>query len=209
MCYLRDVLVTKAHRDPDVTAFLACWSYEEHWHGDAIAKVLGAHGELAGSARLAKCAGACRSATPCARIMFSIGSTITNLTAVHMAWGAVNEWTTQAGYARLCKRPAPGAERAVATDHAAGRPPHRLLRLRGEKTPRGESLVPADHPKRPRTFLEAGRLRGHAARRSALLGVTPLRRRRRREGRPAYRQACGPIPRASKACISSRRRSRR
>ena len=54
MCYLRDVLVTKAHRDPEVTAFLACWSYEEHWHGDAIAKVLDAHGELSGMGRLAE-----------------------------------------------------------------------------------------------------------------------------------------------------------
>ena len=41
VCYLRDVLVTRAHRDPEVTAFLACWSYEEHWHGDAMAEVLG------------------------------------------------------------------------------------------------------------------------------------------------------------------------
>jgi hypothetical protein len=40
MCYLRDVLVTRAHRDPEVTAFLACWCYEEHWHGDALAQVL-------------------------------------------------------------------------------------------------------------------------------------------------------------------------
>ena len=28
-CYLRDVLVTRAHAEPDVTAFLSCWAYEE------------------------------------------------------------------------------------------------------------------------------------------------------------------------------------
>ena len=64
MCYLRDVLVTKAHRDPDVTAFLACWSYEEHWHGEAIAKVLGPTANWRARAVSPRCAGACRNATP-------------------------------------------------------------------------------------------------------------------------------------------------
>jgi hypothetical protein len=104
ICYLRDILVTKAHRDPDVTAFLACWSYEEHWHGDAIAKVLGAHGELAGPGRLAEVRRRLPKRDSLRPIMISIGSTLTNLTAVHMAWGAVNEWTTQAGYARLAQK---------------------------------------------------------------------------------------------------------
>ena len=36
--------------------------------------------------------------------MFSIGSALTNLTAVQMTWGAVNEWTTQAGYGRLASK---------------------------------------------------------------------------------------------------------
>jgi hypothetical protein len=27
-----------------------------------------------------------------------------SMTAVHMTWGAINEWTTQAGYARLAQR---------------------------------------------------------------------------------------------------------
>src|ERR1700761_2431662 len=48
MCSLRDVLVTRAHRDPEITSFLAAWAYEEHWHGDALAQVLAAHGEPAG-----------------------------------------------------------------------------------------------------------------------------------------------------------------
>jgi hypothetical protein len=30
VCYLRDVLVTRAHRDPDVTSFLTFWNYEEY-----------------------------------------------------------------------------------------------------------------------------------------------------------------------------------
>jgi hypothetical protein len=49
VCYLRDVLVTSAHRDPDVTSFLSFWVHEEYWHGEAIAEVLRRH-DLAGGA---------------------------------------------------------------------------------------------------------------------------------------------------------------
>jgi hypothetical protein len=35
-CYLRNLLNTKAHHDPDITAFLTMWSFEEHWHGEAL-----------------------------------------------------------------------------------------------------------------------------------------------------------------------------
>jgi len=38
-------------------------------------------------------------------MVFNITSAFTrHLTALHMAWGAVNEWTTQAGYARLAAK---------------------------------------------------------------------------------------------------------
>src|SRR5215471_15497704 len=52
VCYLRDLLVTPAHRDPRVTTFLTVWHYEEMWHGDALGRVLAAHGEEAGPARI-------------------------------------------------------------------------------------------------------------------------------------------------------------
>jgi len=105
MCYLRDVLVTKAHRDPDVTAFLACWSYEEHWHGDAIAKVLGAHGEISGTGRLAMVRDRLPKRDAIRPFIFSISSALTgHITAIQMAWGAVNEFTTQAGYSRLAQK---------------------------------------------------------------------------------------------------------
>jgi hypothetical protein len=102
MCYLRDVLVTRAHKDPELTAFLACWAYEEHWHGQAIARVLAAHGEPSGDERLE----ALRLRLPRRQalrpLLFSLASTVTDhLPAVHMAWGAVNEWSTQAAYGRL------------------------------------------------------------------------------------------------------------
>lgn len=50
VCYLRDLLVTRAHHDPTITTFLTFWAYEEYWHGEAIGKVLHAHGEQAGRA---------------------------------------------------------------------------------------------------------------------------------------------------------------
>ena len=51
ICYLRDLLVTPAHADPDVTMFLSCWAYEELWHGEALGEVLAAHGRLRRRAR--------------------------------------------------------------------------------------------------------------------------------------------------------------
>lgn len=102
MCYLRDVLVTRAHKDPEITAFLACWSYEEHWHGEAIAKVLEAHDEPAGLSRLQAMRARLKRTDSLRPLLFSVGNAVTrHLTAVHMTWGAINEWTTQAGYARL------------------------------------------------------------------------------------------------------------
>ena len=47
VCYLRDLLVTSAHRDHEVTSFMTFWVHEEYWHGEAIAEVLRRH-DLAG-----------------------------------------------------------------------------------------------------------------------------------------------------------------
>lgn len=52
VCYLRDLLVTPIHQEPDVTAFLTLWAFEELWHGEAIGAVLTAHDEPAGPARV-------------------------------------------------------------------------------------------------------------------------------------------------------------
>ena len=61
VCYLRDLLVTSAHRDPEMTTFLTLWTFEEFWHGEAIAAVLAAHDEPAG-ARSHRAAARARSA---------------------------------------------------------------------------------------------------------------------------------------------------
>ncbi len=104
VCYLRDVLVTRAHRDPEVTSFLTLWNYEEFWHGEAIAEILAAHDEPAGTGRIAALRQRLPKRDAWRPLTFQLGSALTpHLTAVHMTWGAVNEWTTQAGYARLAK----------------------------------------------------------------------------------------------------------
>lgn len=103
VCYLRDLLLTPAHRDPDVTAFLSCWVYEELWHGEAIAEVLRLHGEVAGAPRIARMRRRTRWHDLKEIGTHLVGSAVVgeSFVAVHMTWGAVNEWTTQAGYARL------------------------------------------------------------------------------------------------------------
>jgi hypothetical protein len=106
VCYLRDLLLTPAHQDPEITSFLSCWVFEEMWHGEAIGQVLQAHDEVAGAPRIA----ALRTGRRGKEIR-SAFSTIASAAfagkafiALHMTWGAINEWTTQAGYARLAEK---------------------------------------------------------------------------------------------------------
>lgn len=103
VCYLRDLLVTRAHSDPAITSFLTMWAYEEFWHGEAIGRVLRAHDEPAGRARIE---------TVRQRLGQRVGGLPTmaaslltrHVVTVSLTWGAVNEWTTQAGYVRLASR---------------------------------------------------------------------------------------------------------
>jgi hypothetical protein len=105
ICYLRDVVVTRAHADPEITAFLSCWVYEELWHGDAIGQVLAAHGEAGGSQRVAPLRTNLPKRDKLRPLAFNLASAATrHIVAVQMAWGAVNEWTTQAAYGRLAAR---------------------------------------------------------------------------------------------------------
>jgi len=103
VCYLRDLLLTPAHQDPVITSFLSCWVFEEMWHGEAIAQVLEAHGEEAGAPRIAALRHGHRRRQALTTLS-TIGSAAfagRAFVALHMTWGAINEWTTQAGYARL------------------------------------------------------------------------------------------------------------
>jgi hypothetical protein len=105
VCYLRDVLVTRAHLEPEVTAFLTVWNYEEHFHGEAIGRVLNAHDRRAGAPRVSDIRHQLGRRDRLRPVAFMIGSALVpDITAVHMTWGAVNEWTTQAGYRLLARK---------------------------------------------------------------------------------------------------------
>jgi len=106
VCYLRDLLLTESHRDPRITTFLTTWAWEEQWHGVALAQVLAAHGEPAGNERIAATRSALGFKDRLGPLLTTIGSVLArrDFVAVHMTWGALNEWSTQAGYARLAER---------------------------------------------------------------------------------------------------------
>jgi rubrerythrin len=115
--FLRDLLATRAAFDPEVTAFLSCWVYEELWHGEAFSRFLGEAGyglapdaeRVAGDApyptrvgrnswirrKLAAKGYASHVATLMAAAL------VKDFVAIHMTWGAVNELSTLTGYQRL------------------------------------------------------------------------------------------------------------
>ena len=124
VCYLRDLLMTSAHKDPDITSFLTFWNYEEYWHGEAVARVLSAHGEKSGSERVSAMRARLKVKDRLSPMLHGLGSLVTgeSWTALHMTWGAVNEWTTQATYGRL-----------IAQEHnpVLGDLLHRIMRQEG------------------------------------------------------------------------------
>lgn len=106
ICYLRDLLVTPSHKDPEVTTFLTMWVHEEHWHGEALAGVLDAHGIPTGHEHIRKVRLAQGWADRLAPITQAVTANILgeDYVAVHMSWGAINEWSAHAAYARLIQR---------------------------------------------------------------------------------------------------------
>ncbi|HZN74335.1 MAG TPA: hypothetical protein VFC00_21925 [Micromonosporaceae bacterium] len=103
ICYLRDLLVTPSHTDPTVTTFLTMWAVEEFWHGEALAKVLEAHGVPTGDAHIRAVRERLGWRDRWAPVQQALAANIVGVdfVAVHMTWGAINEWSTYAGYARL------------------------------------------------------------------------------------------------------------
>jgi hypothetical protein len=106
ICYLRDLLVTPSHKDPEVTTFLTMWVHEEHWHGEALAGVLDVHGVPTGHEHIRKVRLAQGWADRVAPITQALAANVLgeDYVAVHMTWGAINEWSAHAAYARLIKR---------------------------------------------------------------------------------------------------------
>jgi len=104
--YLRSLLATRAIDDPEVATFLACWVYEETFHGRALARFLEAAGSPVGDRPLP------RGREPWSKRLETAATAMVSrawpdFCAVHMTWGAINELTTLTGYRRL----------AAVTDH--------------------------------------------------------------------------------------------
>jgi rubrerythrin len=115
--YLRDLLATRASLEPDVTAFLSCWVYEELWHGEALSRFLGEAGcrlapdeerpkadtrypsRVARNSWIRRKLGGQGFAPHLATMVGSI--LVRDFVALHMTWGAVNELSTLTGYQRL------------------------------------------------------------------------------------------------------------
>lgn len=106
ICYLRDVLVTPSHRDPDVTAFMSMWAFEEFWHGEAIDSVLRAHGQKADYDHIREVREAQGLKDRLAPIYQSVAANAIgdDFVAVHMTWGAINEWSAHAAYGSLIEK---------------------------------------------------------------------------------------------------------
>ena len=115
--FLRDLLATRAAYDPDVTAFLSCWVYEELWHGEAFSRFLGEAGwmlapdlERVGSdspypSRVPRTQWIRRrlgGRGQLSHVGTMLGSGLMDdFVALHMAWGAANELSTLTSYQRL------------------------------------------------------------------------------------------------------------
>ena len=98
--YLRSLLATRAIDDPEVATFLACWVYEETFHGLALARFLEAAGHPVGARALP------RGQEPWSKRIEAVATAMVSrawpdFCAVHMTWGAINELTTLTGYRRL------------------------------------------------------------------------------------------------------------
>lgn len=103
ICYLRDLLVTPSHADPQVTTFLTMWALEEFWHGEALAAVLAAHGVPTEDAHIRNVRLRLGWRDRMAPIEQALLANIVGeaYIAVHMSWGAINEWSTHVAYSRL------------------------------------------------------------------------------------------------------------
>ena len=97
MTYLRSVLVTATHKDARITAFLTTWAFEKYWIADALGQIVKAHDPEAAVSNDND-----DHATP---IRESIVGNVVGvpMIGVHMALCTIDEWVTQAAYARLAE----------------------------------------------------------------------------------------------------------
>jgi rubrerythrin len=103
--YLRSILSTCAIEDPDTTAFLSCWAYEEHFHGRAIGQFLNACGIEFGQDRLAEV----QRGTAFTEWLKDMGASLVcqfsrHFHGAYLTYGAISELSTLEGYGVLASR---------------------------------------------------------------------------------------------------------
>ena len=104
--YLSHLLVTRACMDPILTAFLACWNYEELWHGENLGKLLNLYGiEFDTQERIARVRANLGVQNTISILSTTAGSWLSkDFSAVYLSIGAINELTTLTAYSALIRR---------------------------------------------------------------------------------------------------------
>jgi hypothetical protein len=104
--YLSHLLVTRACMDPILTAFLACWNYEELWHGENLGKFLNLYGiEFDTQDRIANVRAHLGFQNSLSILSTMAGSwLLKDFSAVYLSIGAINELSTLTGYGALIRK---------------------------------------------------------------------------------------------------------
>jgi hypothetical protein len=103
--YLRSILSTCAIEDPETTAFLSCWAYEEFFHGRTIGQFLAACGVKFGSARIVEV----HAQTAFTEWLKDMGASLIcqfsrHFHGAYLTYGAISELSTLEGYGVLAGR---------------------------------------------------------------------------------------------------------
>ncbi len=103
--YLRAILNTCAIEDPQTTAFLSCWAYEEFFHGYTLRQFLNAVGVAISATRIAEV----QKASSFFEWLKELGSSVlcrfsAHFHAAYLTYGAISELSTLEGYGVLASR---------------------------------------------------------------------------------------------------------
>jgi hypothetical protein len=105
VCYTRDLLTTPSHKEPEIATFMTMWNREEFWHGEALAAVLAKHDIIVDYDQLK----ANRLKLGWRDFFDPIKQGVLgkivgkDFVAVHMSWGAANEWSAVTAYKRMAE----------------------------------------------------------------------------------------------------------
>ncbi len=103
--YLRAILNTCAIEDPETTAFLSCWAYEEFHHGHTLRQLLNALGVPVTHDRIAEV----QQAASWGEWIKEMGSSLIcrmtrHFHGAYLTYGAISELSTLEGYGILARR---------------------------------------------------------------------------------------------------------